>query len=342
VQEKLTTSFGDIKKQIGKPLVDENIVRSLRADILARAYARFDRLVKQLASPPAAPLSPFGFKPEQMPQGLKFGIEFEGFSGMKESYPNNIMSLAKIFNECSIPSGVAIVPKQDRKFDEWKFTMDHSIISPLSFNGRYNLANRIKNGRSFELVSPILSGAAGAQQLRNAETVLEAVDFKSNETCGLHMHVDLKRTTLQQKKNLVKALHANEAAIDKLTLPERRGDQSKFALSIQNIDLAAVDAAKTTEELVAAVNPKNDRNYKFDLTGLVLDGAPPTVQYRGAGGANYLGTVTDYAVILGNFTVEALDNPDVRLDAVMVNLVQQRDRLAQDSPAPKKPSEPHL
>jgi len=343
VQEKLTTSFGDLKKQIGKPLVEESLVRSLRGDILARAYARFDRLVTQMVTPPASPLPDYGFKPAQMPQGFKFGIEFEGFSGLKDDYPANLMKLSSIFNQCSLKSGVALLPKQDRKYDEWKLTVDHSIISPLAFNGRYNLVERIKKASSFELVSPILSGAAGAQQLKNAETVLEAIDFRSNETCGLHMHADLSKTTLQQKKNLVKALHANEAEIDNLTLPERRGDQSKFALSIQNIDLAAVDTAKTVEELVAIVNPKNDRNSKFDFTGLVLPGAPTTLQYRGAGGANYLGTVTDYAVILGNFTQQGLDNPSVRLETVIKNLVEQRDQLANDNaPVHKKASGPGL
>lgn len=340
VEEKLLSSYADLKKQAGKPLIDESIVRGLREEVLTEALARFDRLTAQFyGTAQKTPLPEYGFESEQMPEGVKFGIELEGFSTLKKKFPKNLAVVATVFRAGGLAANDAWVPKQDRKFNEWKITIDPSIISPLEFNGRYQKMNQL-GGAGMEIVSPILTGPSGRSALMRATALLNVVRFKTNETCGLHMHVSLEDTTLQQKKNLVKALYHNEAVLDQIIDPARRGDNNVFSLSINKVDLVRVDAASTTEELVETINPGKDRNYKFDMTGLVLPHAPPTIQYRGAGGAAYLNTTRDYAVIIGNFTKQALDNSNVRLEDVIGELVRQRDELQKVCAAVDAKNEP--
>lgn len=330
VEEKLISSYDELKSWEGKPLIDEAVIRGLRADIFENSVARFKRLVAQSYSKKqTAPMPSYGFTANQMPDSVKFGTEFEALTLMAEKFPQNLMKLARIFKTFNLAASAAFLPKQDRKYEDWKITLDTSVINPLYFTNRYNEENKYSTA-GLEFVSPILKGPSGQAQLMTATALLTQMKCNSNETCGFHMHVSLEDTTLEQKKNLVKALRRNEEALDKLIDPARRGDGSLFARSVRHIDEAKVDAATTTEELVEIINPNNDRNFKFDMTGLVLPGAPPTLQYRAAGGAAYLNTVGDYTVILGNFTAQAFNNPDVRVEAVIEELVAQRAALKKD------------
>ncbi len=321
VAEKLAVSYESLKKQSGKPLLDEEIVRSLRGQILETAYARFDKLAEELRAPQVSSMQSYDFDAEQMPKDARFGVEFEAFIPNGQKYPANIMTLSKTFNELGLSAATAMMPKQDSTFDKWRMTADSSIINPLNVNGRYKISQRL-NGGGAEIVSPVLSGVIGAKLLQRAERLLQDLQFRTNSSCGLHVHVDMSRTTLAEQKNIVKALCRNEEALDALVAPERR--DTPFARSIRGTDLAAVDAAATTEELVALVNPHNDRNYKFDFTGLVTENAPPTLQYRAAGGAGYLGTAGDYTIILCNFTKQALTDPNIKLNDVISNLSAQK------------------
>ena len=327
VRDKLTVSYEDLKKHAGKPLINEAVIHSVRQAVLDDSYARFERLVEQFKTK-KQPMKKYNFDSSQMPESLQFGVEFEGFTALKMSFPKNIFALANRFKTAGLEAMASLNPRASTGYKAWNITIDGSIITPRDFIGRHKTHDLVvQNSPSKEIVSPILEGSAGHAEMMKAVDVLEKVNFKSNETCGLHMHIGIKDAPPEQLRNLALALYHNQEKLDTLLSPERHGNNNKFATSIRKDRLAAIEAARTREEVVEAINPNMDRYAKFDMTGLVLDGAPPTIQYRGAGGANYLGTVNDYTIILGAFTEQALENPRVKLENVIKGLEAQRDKL---------------
>ena len=335
VNEKLLSSYTELKAHAKKPLVDEKILRSraLREKVLQASLARFDKLADESYTKNPEPIiQDYGFNMKQMPDDAKFGIEIEGFSAIKEAFPKNLGILAQRLQEKGLAASAALKAKHT-DYSDWTITYDNSIINPLEINGRWKTPHAITaQSSSFELVSPILKGVNGQKQLETAIDVLNDIKFKSNDTCGLHMHVSLEDpdkkgslVSLDRLKNLVKALYNNREALDSLVHPERRGDGNNFALAIDGIDIDAVDDARDVETLVDIINPGYNRNSKFDMTGLV--GGIPTIQYRCAGGANYLASTSDYAIILANFTHQALDNPAITIKNVVAGLEAQRDRM---------------
>lgn len=328
VNKRLLSSYDKLKEEAKEPLIDEQKIRALRKKILGTALKRFEKLKEESYAAHPEPIIPdYGFSVKQMPEKAKFGIEIEGFSAIKQAFPKNLDTLAQRLQEAGLKASAALKAKHS-DYSEWTITYDNSIINPMEINGRWKTPHAITaQSSSFELVSPILKGHDGHDQLKRAIKVLNDIKFKSNDTCGLHMHVSLEETTLEQKKNLVKALYNNRKELDGLVHPERRGDQNKFALAIDGIDIGAVDGASTTKELVEIINPGLNRNSKFDMTGLVSPGGAPTIQYRLAGGANYLASTSDYAIILANFTQQALDNPEVTVDNVIEGLKRDKREL---------------
>jgi hypothetical protein len=344
VGEKWLTSYEELKKQAGTPLIGEHIIHGVHEAVLYDARDRFRRLVEQHRETETQPMEKYGFHSSQMPKDLTFGVEFEGFTSLRAPYPKNIFELARRFKKAGLDAMASLNPRASTGYNAWNITIDGSIITPRDFKGRHKTHDLVvRDSPSMEIVSPILKGPAGHADMMKAVDGLRDVHFKSNESCGFHMHIGVKDAPPKELRNLALALFDNQIELDKLLSPERHGDENKFATSIPKNARAAIEVARTVNEVVEAINPGMDRYSKFDMTGLVLDGAPPTIQYRGAGGANYLGTVSDYTIILANFTEQALKNPEVTLDSVIRGLEAQRDKpdLTQKSAPAKKAAPKH-
>ena len=52
----------------------------------------------------------------------------------------------------------------------------------------------------YELVSPILEGEAGVEELQKAATALEAAGAQVDRRCGLHVHFDARQMNLKAIK----------------------------------------------------------------------------------------------------------------------------------------------
>jgi hypothetical protein len=79
--------------------------------------------------------------------------------------------------ECYVPRDAALAPPRG-----WRAKTDGSLTAPP--------ASRM---RGAEVVSPILSGAAGLAQVYEACLHLNAIGARVNYTCGLHVHVGIPR-----------------------------------------------------------------------------------------------------------------------------------------------------
>lgn len=79
----------------------------------------------------------------------------------------------------------------------------------------------ISGDRGFELVSPVLEGEQGLEDLKKVSDILVQLRAKINKTCGMHIHFDASRMSLETIKNVVKNYIAYEPIINEF-LPESR------------------------------------------------------------------------------------------------------------------------
>jgi hypothetical protein len=80
----------------------------------------------------------------------------------------------------------------------------------------------------YELVSPVLEGEQGIEEVRNAAAALEAAGAKVDKRCGLHVHFDARSIKLKAVKNLFKLWLKFEDVLDTFQPPSRRGNANTY------------------------------------------------------------------------------------------------------------------
>jgi hypothetical protein len=92
----------------------------------------------------------------------------------------------------------------------------------------------------YELVSPVLEGEAGLEEVRIAAAALEAAGAKVDKRCGLHVHFDARTMSLKAVKNLFKLWLKFEDVLDTFQPPSRRGSANTYCRT--NLDHSIIDA----------------------------------------------------------------------------------------------------
>jgi hypothetical protein len=149
----------------------------------------------------------------------KFGIEIEMFNVADRS------SLVDLLAGVGINAQIEGYNHTTR--NHWK------IVGDASINGRY----------SMELVSPVLEGRDGLNQIDKVCAVLDAVGAKVNRSCGLHVHHDASDFNAASIKKAVMVYKRVEKRVDEMMPPSRRGSSSYYAQSVldQNPEYLAED-----------------------------------------------------------------------------------------------------
>ena len=78
----------------------------------------------------------------------------------------------------------------------------------------------VSNGH--ELVSPILRGLDGKEQLKTAMQAVKAIGAETNPSCGVHVHHGVHDFSAKQLANVAEIYRNNEQTIDKLVAVSRR------------------------------------------------------------------------------------------------------------------------
>jgi len=89
----------------------------------------------------------------------------------------------------------------------------------------------VSNG--WEIVSPILSGLNGKEQLKAAMRAVKEIGAITHASCGIHVHHGVHDFTAKQLANIANIYANNEEVIDQLVAPSRRGD-CQWAQSMKN------------------------------------------------------------------------------------------------------------
>ena len=104
--------------------------------------------------------------------------------------------------------------------DNWKITTDSSVENN---RGDYGL----------ELVSPILRGQEGLEEVKIMLNALQSLDgTKINSSCGTHVHVGSQDATAKKVKNLLKFVAKYRPEISSILPPSRRTDSFRWAKNL--------------------------------------------------------------------------------------------------------------
>ena len=144
----------------------------------------------------------------------------------------------------------------------------------------------VSNGH--ELVSPILRGLDGKEQLKKAMQAVKAIGAVTDPSCGVHVHHGVHDFSAKQLANIAEIYSNNEESIDKLVAFSRRN--TRWAQSMGNgrnyYDAATISLdgewtssrhdVNAKHELVYQLAPQG-RYFKVNFHSFVRQG---TVEFR--------------------------------------------------------------
>ena len=183
-----------------------------------------------------------------------FGVEIEAYNCTRER-------LARELRAAGISVQVEGYNHTDHA-DHWKLVTDSSL----------------HGNNTFELVSPILHGEAGIDELEKVCWVLELCDVKVNDTCGLHIHMDAHDFTMDTWRNLAVTYKRLEPVIDAFMPGSRRNN--RYCKSLSGISETAIRGAQTINDLRRVFH--SDRYHKVNLEAYARH---CTVEFRQHGGS---------------------------------------------------------
>lgn len=190
---------------------------------------------------------------------MTFGVEIECYS------PISHRDLARRITAAGVRTEQVLGSIHATR-STWKVVSDASLrASPVGMTGA-------------EIVSPILSGEDGLEQVRKVCAVLQAEGCKVNTSCGLHVHLGAGNASAVQIKNLAKMFVKYEHHFDAVCPLSRRA--SNYARS--NRAFAAAGNIYTTASgyaLVADVFAKLDAVRSIRKVAEVMNGGFDAAQY---------------------------------------------------------------
>lgn len=183
-----------------------------------------------------------------------FGIEIEAYNCTRER-------LARELTATGINVQVEGYNHTDHT-DHWKLVTDSSL----------------SGNNTFELVSPILHGEQGIEELEKVCWVLDLCNAKVNDTCGLHVHMDAAEFDLATWKNLILTYKRLEGVIDNFMPHSRRNNH--YCKALTAITENSIKHARNIGELRAAFF--HNRYHKVNLEAYTRH---RTVEFRQHGGS---------------------------------------------------------
>ena len=185
----------------------------------------------------------------------KFGIEIEFVGACK-------YQVAEAINAAGVDCEVEYYNHTTRA--HWKIVTDSSLDSI--------------RGHAAELVSPILQGKAGIEELQKVVNALNSVaGVTVNRSCGLHVHLNCVDLNVKEIQSIYERYANYEEQID-LCLPRsRRGSMHWCKTLKEGNNIARVKRANRKERLADL----NGRYYKVNLTQIAHRGAIEFRQHSG-------------------------------------------------------------
>ena len=148
-----------------------------------------------------------------------YGIEIEMSWGRGNSKPSGSV-LANALTRGGVPTVDAGYTHHTA--DTWKIVSDGSVT----------------NG--WELVSPVLTGLNGKEQLKAAMRIVKNLGAVTHKSCGIHVHHGVRDFTAKELANVANIYANNEDVIDQLVAPSRRANANMYCRSLKLYNVARI------------------------------------------------------------------------------------------------------
>lgn len=135
--------------------------------------------------------------------------------------------------------------------------------------------------RGAEVVSPVLRGADGMEQVRKVCAALKAAGATVDTSTGLHVHHDARDLTLQGMQTLVQNWQACTAATDGLVAPSRRRTGEAGMRWCKPLSAGVVHMVNQMSQLTRQAFRYFDRYYSLNLHAYSKYGTVEVRQHQG-------------------------------------------------------------
>jgi len=209
----------------------------------------------------------------------RFGVEIE-FTRANV----NRDALARAITDAGVPCASEYYNHQT--VSHWKLTTDASC--------------------GLEMVSPILQGESGFQDLKTVLDIMVEMGCTVNRSTGVHVHLEAADLTALDVKNIVTRYADNEAEIDSWFPRSRRASNNTYCRSVsqgidvsfRNVDDGALDAERAT----SAQGYMRHRFCKVNLNSLSRYN---TIEFRQHAGSTDFNKVSNWVLFLQHFVEQS-------------------------------------
>ena len=169
-----------------------------------------------------------------------------------------------------------------------------------------------------EMVSPILQGENGFQQLKTVLDTMAEMGCTVNRSTGVHVHLEAADLTALDVKNIVTRYADNEAEIDTWFPRSRRASNNQYCspvsqgidVSFRNVDEGALDAERAT-------SAQSYMRHRFCKVNLASLSRYNTIEFRQHAGTTDFNKVSNWVMFLQHFVeqsrkVKAASGPSIR------------------------------
>lgn len=226
----------------------------------------------------------------------KFGVELE-MNGISREKAVRVLS--------AIGLNIQSEGYNHIRRDYWKIVNDASV----------------RNG--FEVVSPVLDGEAGLEQLRAVVTALKDAGGTVDRSCGFHVHFDAADLSLEHLRAIVTRYAAHEAKIDAFMPPSRRGNANNYCRGLGA--LVGSPAFRRAANLGQLVEAQPGRYFKVNLQSHRVHG---TVEFRQHSGTLDAPKAVNWVRFLAAFVEECRAKADGRAAQAAAPAPNPRPSLA--------------
>jgi len=224
---------------------------------------------------------------------MKFGIELE-------CYDVNRHDVAYALQQAGLP--VEVAGYTGNNYSVWQLKNDGSI----------------QGNCGFEVVSPILQGEAGIEQVRKVCEILTTIGAKVNTSCGFHVHHDVAGWGIKEFRNLFKRFIKFEGAMDSIQPRSRRSNNNRYIQTVSGIydtktkqgceaRMADVETCRSVRQLSDLFN--GSRYFKLNLQSFFRSG---TVEFRHHAGTVDADKVENYIRLTAGMVSEAANHVAIK------------------------------
>jgi hypothetical protein len=155
----------------------------------------------------------------------------------------------------------------------------------------------IQGDNGNEIVSPVLFGLDGINQIKKVTIALNKAGAKVNNSCGFHVHFGITDLTIDNIKNLAKSHIEIESSFDSIVPSSRRKNNNSYCKSLTSIAtnktlaISKINAANTINEFVSVMS---NRYVKMNFQSYTRQG---TVEFRQHSGTTTFSKIKNWILI---------------------------------------------